>query len=640
MSTTAAPAPRNVVIPEDAARPRGLRAGGVGDQRVVLLTVLAIAVAYVGWRLGRGWIPLDDGALGHSAERVLRGELPHRDFDDAYTGGLAYLNAAAFRLLGTTLWSLRVVLLAVFVAWVPAVFYIASRFVRPGAAGLATLLAVAWSVPNYPAAMPSWYNRFFATFGVAALLRYLEDARRRWLLAAGLAGGLSFLVKIVGAYYIAGALLFFVFQAHAESRSAATANGHHGRAYALAVTAAMSMFVVTLVLIVRHRLYAAEVAHFVLPGTLVAAFLIWNEWAVASGTSRARFLAMARLLGPFILGVTIPVVIFLVPYLASNALGALVNGVFVLPTKRFGFAEHRMLSLWTIVAVVPLVAVVGCGLIPRLRVARWWAVLLAVCVTLLFLASLGSDAAYRVVWYSARNLPLIVVGASIATLAHDRPGDTAAARQRARIVLLAAVTAVCSLVQFPYAAANYFCYIAPLVVLTAAALLPAVPRLTAAVPLALALLYAAFAVARVNGSPLFQMGERYLAPLPSEPLAMSRAGIDIPSYQAPVYRALIATLRQRARGGYTWASPDCPEIYFLSGLENPTRSLYDFFDDQNDRDARVLAALDARGVTAVVLNRLPPFSAPLTSKRELVAALEQRFPFAADFGPFQLRWRS
>ena len=66
-------------------------------------------------------------------------------------------------------------LFAVFLAWVPAVFYIASRFVRPLAAGGITLLAVAWSLPNYSAAMPSWYNLFLATFGVAALFRFLED---------------------------------------------------------------------------------------------------------------------------------------------------------------------------------------------------------------------------------------------------------------------------------------------------------------------------------------------------------------------------------------------------------------------------------------------------------------------------------
>ncbi len=68
-----------------------------------LLAVWIASATYVGARLDRGWFPLDEGALGHSAERVLAGELPHRDFDDAYTGGLARFDAVVFEVLGTRL---------------------------------------------------------------------------------------------------------------------------------------------------------------------------------------------------------------------------------------------------------------------------------------------------------------------------------------------------------------------------------------------------------------------------------------------------------------------------------------------------------------------------------------------------------
>jgi hypothetical protein len=144
-------------------------------------------------------------------------------------------------------------------------------------------------------------------------------------------------------------------------------------------------------------------------------------------------------------------------------------------------------------------------------------------------------------------------------------------------------------------------------------------------------------VARVNGSPLYLMGERYLAPIPSQPLALPRGGIDVPNHMAPGYRALVTVLQRHARGGYTWASPDCPEIYFLSGLRNPTRSVFDFFDDPRHRTERVLDALDRHGVTAVALNRHPVFSAPFPP--DLIAGLEQRYPYSTDVGPFQVRWR-
>ena len=59
------------------------------DWRVILAAVLAISAVYVGCHLDRCWYPADDGALAHSAERMLQGQLPHRDYDDVYTGGLA-----------------------------------------------------------------------------------------------------------------------------------------------------------------------------------------------------------------------------------------------------------------------------------------------------------------------------------------------------------------------------------------------------------------------------------------------------------------------------------------------------------------------------------------------------------------------
>jgi hypothetical protein len=134
---------------------------------IILLCVWLIVGIYAGSYLKRGWIPHDEGAFAQSADRILQGELPHRDFTEIYTGGLAFLHAAAFRYLGENLATLRIVLFAFFLCWVPAFYWIASQLVVDWMAGGVTLLAVVWSLPNYSAAVPSWYNLFFATFSVA-----------------------------------------------------------------------------------------------------------------------------------------------------------------------------------------------------------------------------------------------------------------------------------------------------------------------------------------------------------------------------------------------------------------------------------------------------------------------------------------
>jgi len=180
----------------------------------------------------------------------MQGQLPHRDFDEVYTGGLTFANALAFRELGVNLTSLRIVLFMCFLAWVPAVYYVASRFLSAHAAGGLTLLAVAYSIPNYPAPVASWYNLFFAVFGVAALLRYIETRARGWLVAAGLCGGLSIVVKISGLYFVAATLMFFVYRAQALSIAEKGESRERHSVYSVAIALGLAIFLGLLVKII------------------------------------------------------------------------------------------------------------------------------------------------------------------------------------------------------------------------------------------------------------------------------------------------------------------------------------------------------------------------------------------------------
>ncbi|CAN5919031.1 hypothetical protein BH11GEM1_BH11GEM1_31170 [soil metagenome] len=610
------------------------RTSSSADWRLVLFGLVVVSGYYVWSHLG-GWIQFDDGALAQSAERLLQGQLPHRDFDEVYTGGLTWLNAGAFRLLGTNLLTLRLVLFAVFLGWVPAVYYIASRFVRPVAAAGVVLLAVVWSLPNYPAAMPSWYNLFLATFGVAAIFRHLEDGRRRWLVLSGFAGGLSVLVKVVGLYDIAGVLLFLVFHAHALSR--ATADTRRGRGYALFVSAALLAFLAALVALVRHQFHAPELVQFVLPGALVAALLVHGEWTQPSGTSRARFASLARLLGPFLLGVALPITLFLVPFARAGALGALANGVFILPMRRFDAAYVAAPSLSTMACLLPLALLAVWWQRAPGGIGRGWTVLIGIALAFVLIASRWNSTLYVGVWHAMRSLPPVLCAAGVIVLLRERAADTIAPLRRAQTLLLVAVTALCNLVQFPFSAPVYFSYVAPLFALVALALFGYMRPSHGAVPALLVVFFGGFAVFRTNSSPLHSLGVNYEAPFPLATLALERGGIEVPRVHAIVYHSLVPLLRARARGGYTWASPDAPEIYFLSGLRNPTRTLFDFFEDSTGRNDRVLRTLDAHGVTAIVLNTIPWFSPRIT--REMNARLAARYPNVQTLGPYQLRWR-
>ena len=173
------------------------------------MSVVSAAVLVQG-RLNQGWFSHDDGSLAQSAERILAGELPHRDFAELYTGLLSFLNAAVFAAFGHNIINLRIPLLVLFLAFAGVYFALARRLVRPIWAYAATLFAVVWSVPVYPAPLPSWYGLFLATFALYAMVRFVESGNRGWLVAAGVCTGVSIAVKIVGVYLAVALVLWLL----------------------------------------------------------------------------------------------------------------------------------------------------------------------------------------------------------------------------------------------------------------------------------------------------------------------------------------------------------------------------------------------------------------------------------------------
>lgn len=606
--------------------------------RIVFLGVWAAGAVLSAHYLRRGWVPHDSGTLAQSADRLLHGELPHRDFDEIYTGGLSALHALAFRLFGETLVSMRLVLFAAFVAFLPAVYYVARRFVSPTAATLIMLVAAAWTVPNYSAPVPSWYNLFFAVFGTAALCRFVEDERRLWLALAGVAGGLSLLVKTPGLYFIAAALVFLVYYEHTlpAPSTAATTAGSSSRPnwFTLLTLAAIAALGIAVTLLVRLRAGVAGLVTFVAPVVVLLTVVGARLLSGRSGAPRMRLARLAALLWPFAAGAVVPVIVFVIPYAASGSLGALWSGVFVLPTKRFVFAAMDLPPLWTFVYGA---AVVG---------AFWWsrswpaggrrsAAILVGAGLLLLLARSRHAIPYEAVWYGARALlPLSVCAGAL--LLGGRLAPVTLVRDR-HLAIVLVVTAMCALVQFPFAAPIYFCYVAPLALLSAVAVTStwdARPQPMAAVTLVFLLV---FALLRINPGFIYGMGVHYVRDWQTEPLALARAGVLVTPEDKSTYEGTVAAVRAHAAGDYIWAGPDAPEVYFLAGKRNPTRTLFDFFDSPGDRAARVLEAIDRHAVSVVVLHSRPPFSGPLP--RALRDSLERRFPRSEVHGWFQVRWR-
>lgn len=587
----------------------------------------------------RGWVPHDEGTIAHSAERVLRGELPHLDFVDVYSGGLSFLHAFAFRLLGVDLLTPRIVLFGFFLLWVPAVYWIARRFVAPWGAAAVTLLAVAWGPANYFAALPSWYNLFFATWATAALLRFLDTGARRWIVAAGVCAGFSLLAKLTGLFLLAAGLLFLVYEEQNQRPLDVPAGARQrATAYRVFVVAGLAIFVVALFRLVRAQSAPATFFHFLAPAAALAVLVLWYELrGSAQDGSADRIRRLLGLVGPFLGGAALPLVVFLVPFVLAGAVDDLVRGVFVLPALRATEASTPLPRLWrTLRAAAPFALLLVAGHRWRLR-ASVVLVVGAGLLTALIVARRDPLLYYRLFLSARGAVPLLVLAGSVALALRARRAGSPTLHER-RVMLVLCTTALASLVQFPFAAPIYFCYVAPMAALAAVAVWSLGPaRSPTLFPVTLSF-YLALAVVGVNPTFIYAMGGAIQPNRYTEVLQLQRGGgIHVLPAQAADYGRLVETIRARSRGEFIYAGPDAPELYFLSGMRNPTPNLYEFFDDPVTRDARLVGAIDSLGVTVVVLNERPEFSAPVSAA--LRATLEGRFPLSEKIGPFTLRWR-
>lgn len=609
--------------------------------RLALLAVWLASAAYLLLFVDRGWIPDDEGLLGHSAERVLAGELPHRDFSDLYTGGLAFWHALVFRLLGVEIVSLRWALYFATLVFVPIYYRLASRFAGPLLASAVTATAVVWSIPNYFSGMPTWYNLFWTTGGTLALVRHVEDGRRRWLVVGGACAGASFLVKSVGLFFVAAGLLFLVFR-EGEVETAESDDRRPpvlpGRLYSAAITLGLLAFVAALVTLVSGRPGPMELLHFVAPGLALVALLVVAEWRRPSGEPVRR---LRRLLGlgvPFVLGVLLPIGLFLLPYLVQGGLFDYLRGHFLFPSQRLRFGVWSLPIPATLICAVPVVALLlgPFGRTGSRQRLRYFTAALAM-VAAIVLAH-GADAkVYQTVWLSLRPLVPAVALAG-AWLLGRRKGSTA---ERQILFLMLATASLFSVVQFPYSRSLHFLYGAPLLLLAWVALRRWVPfghRPAHATVLAF---YALFALVWLNPGWIEAMERRFVHFTHDRELGLGRGdGLWVTAEAASLYGALVGLVRQHsAEGEPIYAGPDCAEIYFLSGRPNPTPAILDYLDPDFGtpaRGERLLSLLAERRIRVVVLRRQALFT-PLDLR--FAAEVERRYPRRIDLPPYSVHWR-
>ena len=603
-----------------------------------MLVVLVIGAAILGSVLRDGWYPHDEGALGQSAERVLGGEVPHRDFAEIYTGLLSYINAAVFAVLPIGSLAMRVPLFLCALLWLGAMYRVLLRFAPPVGAGLAALTAFVWSVPNYPAPIPSWYILFVTTFAALALMRWHETAQARWLAIAGAMGGVAFLFKLTGIFVLMGGGLALVAAeipatGDAAGRSAADGPPLARGAFAWVIPAALLLAVLALARVAGGA--DRELLRFVVPTAVLVLGLATRISQRSAVPDRDRWRALAERLTPFLLGAAMPILMYFAIQAALGALPMLLEGVFITPFRRVTFASMRPPSLASLIFFVPLGLLLW---VPSTRGAarRALPLLAALAFTAIVCYSGTSIRAYQLGWMSAWGL-LFFVALEGAVSASRTTGTSDMTRNGGGAITLACMAVSAALVEFPFAAPIYTLYALPVTIIAAVALVRVAGRVTEALQLVVIGFLLIFGLVRVvPGSP----GSRGLGFAPSTnvaPLDLPRSGLRVEPLESVVYEDVITLVQEKARGGAIWAGPDAPEIYFLSGLPNRTRTFFDFLDGPAQNSISLVDRIAALETTVVVVKKNAQFSPALTLA--VVDSLRRTYSSQRDFPGYLVLWR-
>lgn len=276
----------------------------------VLITVMLINTALLWWYHDRTWWGPDDGQLAHIAERILDGEVLHRDIQDVRPGYVNFINAAALYVFGPSLLSLRYPLTLIVLAQSILLFFF---FRAHGAllAGALSLSSVALGVFHYINPNHHWYALFFTVLLICHLVWTPRTSRWYLPLAGLLIVTVGFTRHLSGAFVGMGTLSYLLFE---ESRNRGYIFSWREQWFGRLLCG--SMFA----LLALYLFRATDALAFLMFGLWPLTFLAWQLTAAMVPNSQS-----IRIFGGLLLGMVIGALPLLSYHLVNGSLAAMID---------------------------------------------------------------------------------------------------------------------------------------------------------------------------------------------------------------------------------------------------------------------------------------------------------------------------
>jgi hypothetical protein len=542
----------------------------------LILFLVYIFCLYLGWQhFFYDCIPLDEGLIAHSADRVLSGEIPHINFKDPYSGLLNYLHVFAFKMFGIEVRSLRIFHFCVFSIFLPYLMFLFFRVTRSIIdVSLLTVVYTLWSVLIYASSMPSWYLNYFSFLGISFLILFRKSILSSFF--SGVFFALATMVKINAIIFAMGYVwgIFLLSSKNSISREIPYQSilSSSNLKFFYGVTSLS-----VLLFILRHNIDYEHISYFIIPygiGVFVVSRYVTTYFNMES----------LRLFLSFSFGYLTLVFIWFGFYYFNDGISALIQGLFVTPFKR---TMNAAVAPWISGIHIPI-AVVFCiafrifrkGKVHRIFIYLFFGI---ISFFLCLLSYLNQEIALKIILLIFTSLPL---GMLLKILL-----DVNKTRQKPLIFLYWVLcTFLVSWIQYPWFGFAYLSYVLSFYLM--------------------ALCYFYKWHENYHGKIFFR----------SFLILMIFSGFSInviPSKLGDVnnlfdrevvcvYDELLTLIRdETSLEDSIIAFPDAAHIYFYSRKNNPTQYTCDVFYFEGDQYSEYINVIKEHNIPLVVINNTP-----------------------------------
>lgn len=166
----------------------------------------------------RFWWPPDEGLIAHIAERIAQGEILSKDVQLYHAGYIYLVNAAAFKLFGFDLLSLRYPLVLISLIQSILVF---SLFRPKGffVAIVSSVLPTALGVLQYLNPNQHWYCLFLMIVLVYGLLQWKSSTFTKYCFAGFILGNIYLFRQLSFVWAAMGVISFFLYEQQTEEKT-------------------------------------------------------------------------------------------------------------------------------------------------------------------------------------------------------------------------------------------------------------------------------------------------------------------------------------------------------------------------------------------------------------------------------------